>query len=81
MINGVYVLPNEVSTPIRNGHIMVHPLTNEDGSYPKGTEVTLGYYPDNSSDLVSWSGVNTREGPIAKVFMDKDREIVATIGP
>ena len=55
IINEAYVLPNEVSIPISNGHIMVSPMTNEDGSYPRGTEVTLGYYPDNPAGVASVS--------------------------
>ena len=60
---------------------MVSPMTNEDGSYPRGTEVTLGYYPDNPAGVASWNGVDRSVGSIATVFMDKDREVIATINP
>ena len=80
-INGSYVRPGHVSIAIDNGYIMVDPMTGKDGSYPKRTEVTLGYYPDNATDVVSWSGVDTGEGSIAQVFLDRDREVIATIGP
>ena len=75
MVNGAYAPPNEVSIRIDNGHIMVSPMTNEDGSYPIGTEVTLGYYPDRSSDVASWTGVDNVEGAIAKIIMNKDRRL------
>jgi hypothetical protein len=80
-INGTYVQPGHVSILIENGHIMVHPMTGEDGSYPKGTEVTLGYYPNNAAAGVSWSGVDIWRGGISVVYMDRDREVIATIGP
>ena len=60
---------------------MVNPMTGEDGSYPKRTGPTLGHYPDNAKAGVSWSGVGSSEGTIAKVSMDRDREIIASIGP
>ena len=60
---------------------MVSPIANEDGSYPFGTEVTLGYYPDRSGDVASWTGVDSVRGEIAKLIMDRDREVIATIGP
>ena len=81
MVNGTYTLPNEVSIPIENGYVMVSPIANEDGSYPFGTEVTLGYYPDRSGDVASWTGVDSVRGEIAKLIMDRDREVIATIGP
>ena len=80
-INGTYVRPNRVSFAIDNGYIMVHPMTGEDGSYPTRTEVILGYYPNNAAGSVSWSGVDADKGPIAEVFMNKDREVIVTIGP
>ena len=81
MVNGAYAVPNEVSIRIKNGYIMVSPMTNEDSSYSKGTEVTLGYYPDKPTGIVSWSGVDSSVGTIAKVSMDRDREVIATISP
>jgi len=81
MVNGAYAVPNEVSIRIKNGYIMVSPMTNEDSSYSKGTEVTLGYYPDKPAGIVSWSGVDSSVGSIAKVSMDRDREVIATISP
>ena len=48
----------------------------------KRTGATLGYYPDNAEAGVSWSGVDSSEGTIAKISMDReDREIIASIGP
>jgi len=60
---------------------MVHPMTGEDGSYPKGTKVTLGYYPNNAAAGVSWSGIDILKGDVSVVYMDRDREVIATIGP
>ncbi len=80
-INGSYVRPNQVSIAIDNGYVMIHPMTSKDGSYSTRTEVTLGYYPSNAAGVVSWSGVDTDKGHIAEVFMNKDREITATISP
>jgi hypothetical protein len=56
-------------------------MTGEDGSYPKGTKVTLGYYPNNAAAGVSWSGIDILRGDISVVYMDRDREVIATIGP
>jgi hypothetical protein len=80
-INGEYIKPEHVSVQIENGHIMVYPMTGEDGSYPTRTKVTLGYYPDNRLAEISWSGVDTVDKGVAVISMDRDREVTATIGP
>ena len=80
-LNGTYVQDGYVSFQIEGGYILVHPMTGEDGSYPLRTEVTLSYYPNNPTDGVSWAGVDSSDGAIAKVLMNKDREVVAMITP
>ena len=80
-INGEYIRAGHVSLSVSNGYVMVHPMTDEDDSYPGMTEVTLGYYPNNATDVVSWRDVDTERGSIATVLMDKDREIIVSIGP
>ena len=80
-INGKYVKSEHVSVQVENGHIMVHPMTGEDGSYPTGSKVTLGYYPNNQLAEISWSGVDKVNEKTAVISMDRDREVFASIGP
>ena len=60
---------------------MVHPMTDSDGSYPRSTEVTLGYYPNVAETQGVWSGVDSVSGQIAEIVMNKDREVTVTAGP
>ena len=56
-------------------------MTGEDGSYPTGSKVTLGYYPNNQLAEISWSGVDKVNEKTAVISMNKDREVFASIGP
>ena len=80
-INGVLVEPDQVAVPIQSGYIMVHPMTDPDGSYSRSTLVTLGYYPNVSGTQGTWTGVDTIAGSIAEITMDRDKQVTVASGP
>ena len=80
-INGQIVVPDQTAVPIDDGYVMVHPMTESDGSYTRSTEVTLGYYPNVPETQGVWSGVDSISGQIAEIVMNKDREVTVTARP
>ena len=80
-INGQRVIQNQVAVPIENGYVMVHPMTDADGSYPRRSQVTLGYYPNVAGTQGYWSGVDIVSGSIAEIMMDRDKEVTVTAQP
>ena len=51
------------------------PMTGEDGSYARRTEVTLGAFPEEDGNEILWDGTDTEVGSIATLRMDQDREV------
>ena len=79
-INGQLIVADQIAVPIDNGYVMVHPMADSDGSYPRSTEVTLGYYPNVAETQGVWSGVDSVSGQIAEIEMNSDREVTVTAG-
>ena len=74
-INGEYMEARTSCMEVAGGRVCAFPMTGEDGSYARRTEVTLGAFPEEDGNEILWSGTDTEVGSIATLRMDRDREV------
>ena len=79
-INEVQVQPRQVGMFIADGSAIVSPPPKGDGRYKSGEEVTILVSP-GSGALLTWGGVDSFDGPFARVRMVADRFVSVHIAP
>ena len=74
-INGKYLEAGRAYMLVTGGRVCAFPMTGEDGSYARRTEVTLGAFPEEDGNEIVWDRTDTEVGSIATLRMDRDREV------
>ncbi|PKB66485.1 MAG: hypothetical protein BZY81_07020 [SAR202 cluster bacterium Io17-Chloro-G4] len=74
-INGVTVPARTACMRTSGGEVCVFPMTDSDGSYARGMEVTIGAFPDRANYQVTWGGTDSFDGTIATLILTRDRDV------
>jgi outer membrane biosynthesis protein TonB len=80
-INGEYMEARTACMEVTGGRVCAFPMTGEDGSYARRTEVTLGAFPAQDGNEIIWDGTDTAVGSIATLRMNRDRRVTLVMTP
>ena len=78
-INGKLLPTLESCSRVDGGEFCVRPVSNNSGSFPKGSTIYIAAFPDIRDSIITWRGVDENHGEIVAVEMTRNRFVTLDI--